>query len=295
MRTAHSFDGTRIECWCIAAFLALMTGCASATSYESCDGVRLDTVHSRNGQKRVLNSDQVLALIGASPKLERETFDPQALLVAANVLTRLGKVSATRLLRQFIDSVAERASAGKCQYNEVTRVIPLALVLKEPSSGPFECVKGAWLYDGVSLTQEPWHEFPLAIVDDIPFLVALPSGGSSPEEVATMVVEELKQSGVRMHPLCPRSMPTTACTKLLRGGQWSAVASAVNNARSLEYMEALVRKEALLALRDLYPAHIDFDRAASEGRKYDWETHWAAVRGLAVQWDADRDVFCVVQ
>lgn len=289
------FAALRLGLWYVVAFVVLLTGCATAMPHERQEEDRLITFHSNDGQMPVLGNDEVLALIGASPKLERETFDPQALLRAANALIRLGRDSTTRLLLRFINSVEERASVGRSQYNEVTRVIPIALVLREPSSGQFECVKNAWMYDGLTLTEEPWFEFPLAIVDDVPFLVAVPSGGSSPEELAIIVVEELKRSGVRKKPLCPAFLPTAACTRLLRGEQWSTVAGFAGGKRSLAYMEACMRQQALLALHHVYAAHTEFVRAASEGHEYDWETPWANVRALGIMWNADSDFFCIVR
>lgn len=293
MLRLRAHNRRRLEGWCVAAFMVLMTGCSSSPTHEPSVTERFDALHSRNGQRAVLDKDQVLDLIGASPKLERENFNPQALLSVANALICVGKDPAIDLLNQFIDSVHERASAGKCHYNEVTRVIPIALVLKEPSSGPFECVTGAWTYDGINLKQEPWSEFPLVTVDDIPFLAGLPSGGSTLEEVAVLIVGELKRSGMRDQPLRPHSLPTTACTKLLRSEKWSSLTRAAAHRRTVEYMEACIRQEALLALSAVYPVHVEFSSAASEGRPYGWEAHWAAVRTLRIGWDADLDAFCI--
>jgi len=145
-------------------------------------------------------------------------FDPRSLIRAVNVLHALGKERALQALRAYDQLCGELSRGDRNKYHlDEYRILPIVQILFSHPT-PFRLGEA-----DVSNPGKPhWPLFPLALVDDVPFLVvsgySLAGLGERPSHRLT---DDL--GPMRGEPLAPRRIALEASDELIQSAAWKAL------------------------------------------------------------------------
>ncbi len=216
-------------------------------------------------------------LVHEAPSLLGSSFDPRPLVRAANELRLLGKEGALEVLREY-----ERLCLAAAGPFDDQKILLLVRVLFEPLPGRAFPLPEL----GVPNLQLPpgapgWPLFPLALVDDVPFLVVTGYFGciARPADAAQLAWCE-ENATVRNRPLEPGS-PIAAADRLLASDPWSGLRC--GGGPPAEVHRETVRGQALRALASI--------RRLEEGADGDWARVSQSLEGLRPRWDPARQDF----
>jgi hypothetical protein len=172
------------------------------------------------------------------PALDGEAFDPATAIRGVNRLVALGRDAALDELRSRARSAGDGAEAAAV-------VVLCRLVVVPPPGAPLPPLRigvpDLVLSPGA---EADWPLFPLALVDDVPFLLVREYllGGLA-ETLAEHVEACATAREVRSRPLRPGS-PLSAVAALLGSSAWDRLADANEGA---EATAAMLRRQALRA------------------------------------------------
>jgi hypothetical protein len=176
--------------------------------------------------------------IQQSPSAQRGLeFDPRRLIRAVNSLQALGREKALNALWAY-DRLARGLTLeerAKYQVDEY-RILPIVRLLFERSTGPFRLGDG----DVAALDSDAWPLFPLALVQDVPFMMV--SGymlAGRPQRASEHLAQNL---GPLRAPLAPRVTPLEAADELIGSAAWKSLRLGPGNEGRKRWQ---VRRQAL--------------------------------------------------
>lgn len=180
----------------------------------------------------------VAASAAVVPALDGEAFDPAAAIRGVNRLVALGRDAALEELRAQARSVRAGAeAAGVIVLCRLAFVPPPGAALPPLLIGVPDLALPAG-------TEADWPLFPLALVDDVPFLLVRDYVLGGLAETPAEHVEACAHAGeARAEPLRPGS-PPAALEELLRSEAWRRLAAANDGA---EATAAMLQRQALRA------------------------------------------------
>jgi hypothetical protein len=149
-------------------------------------------------------------------------FDPLPLIRAVNALQPLGKEKALKALRAYCTLARKLSYAEVRKYSvDEYRILPIVQILFESPSGhmPEFALGGP---DVPSPGKDLWPLFPLAVVQDVPFMVV--SGyflAGRPQDAEDHL--RLDLGPLRSSPLSPRATALEAADELTESGAWKAL------------------------------------------------------------------------
>lgn len=170
-------------------------------------------------------------------------FDPVALIRAVNALQPLGKEKALKALRAYRTLAAGMTPVETKKYAvDETRILPIVQLLFENPGGKMPDF-ALGIPDVESPGPELWPLYPMALVQDVPFMLV--SGYmffGSPSDVGARL--ELPLGPLRASPLAPRVTPLEAADELTESGAWKALPLQPGQRGSKRWQ---VRRQALAA------------------------------------------------
>jgi hypothetical protein len=216
------------------------------------------------------------ALVTAATTLELagDRFDPSAAIRSVNHIVALGRDAVLQRLRSDAATAARGAAAEHvlvlCRLafapEEGQTLPPLLIGLPDVAPPP-----GA---------EVEWPLFPLALVDDVPFvLVRGYLRGGLAQTPAEHVEACATTCDVRSQPLAPGS-PLAAADVLLRSSAWRRLAAANAGA---EDTARILRRQALRAVAPALAGEEVLD--AARDKRFD------ELKRAPFTWDADREQF----
>lgn len=224
-------------------------------------------------------------LVHNAPAINGWTFNPAALVRAVNGLLPLGKERALDVLRKYF-AVATANSDRREQLDLDEQRIFLVLRLL------FICGQGEHclppLLIGAPDVEPPpgddtWPLFPLAVVDDIPFLLTSGFGfmfGGAAQSSVEHIDYYAKYCELRDHPLEPKTSPLVAVESLVASGGWQKMVSA-----EAEGHRAMLSRQALRTLLALNASEVDHLLASSnEDLLTEWPKQIGELAKLQPNW-----------
>jgi hypothetical protein len=220
-------------------------------------------------------------------------FNPTPLIRAVNELLRFERTRIRTILRRHVQ-LAREASAGDHLESDDQRLFLIERLLFQPAGDETALPPILIGVPDVSPGQdtESWPIFPLALVDEIPFLVVggynLAGLPQSPLEYLEVCLDRCKQREVA---LAPQASPIDAVEKLLNSYRWRRLIPTA----STGWYAGLLYRQALRALEPLYvvaPGDLDaLYRPSKEERERIWTKHAAEVRELRPSWSAAKQQY----
>jgi hypothetical protein len=231
--------------------------------------------------------DLVLA-IHRSPSAQRGLdFDPVRLIRAVNALQPLGKERALKALREYV-RLAEGLAFEDCFKYQIDgyRVLPIARLLFE-NPPPF--VLGAG--DVPPPAGREWPLFPMALVQDVPFMLVsgymLAGKAQSAQEYLRLL-----QGSIREAPLSPRASALEAADDLTQSDAWKALHLGPGNEGRKRWQ---VRGQALGALRAIFarrPEEISND-CCVDPTEPQWRSTVDRAKAAGILWSPELQDFII--
>jgi hypothetical protein len=223
-----------------------------------------------------------------------ETFDPAKLIRAVNALQSLDKQTALKVLAAY-GTLANKDWARQWRYDlEDGRAILVARLLFVRTDGnPMM----PWLGYGVPdpLVYEgdrDWPLFPLAVENDVPFLLVAGYGIAGRMERFSDEVDYFQtHCQIRAAPLKPGISPLQAAERIFESARWRRLFVNAIPAEAQEYASrSRLRCQALRAVQQLFPdlpkpAELDLDRVTREQADRAWAKLLNDPRLENVHWD----------
>jgi hypothetical protein len=254
----------------------------------------------------------LVQMVHESPSVDWKGFDPVVLIRTVNALQALGTDRAlrvceaydalavgplrTRLSQNPHDKLALEKEYLRTRLYDLNeqRLIPILrlLFVRRDEEGRLPSLGlglPSWIYDETARQQFPL--FPLALQDDIPYLVA---GAFTPTEARPGPLEYIRfcraTCKVRDVALTPTAAPTDAVDALTKLKAWKD--SVLDASPSVPREQ--VRAQALRAIASIYPPGVA-GKAGPVEDSLDLEKRWerdvAAVKLLHLFWDAKEQAF----
>jgi hypothetical protein len=237
-----------------------------------------------------------LQIINGAPSVKSRDYDPVALIRAVNHLHSLGKEGAISALREFLkiagnSSFAERDPANidtsdcQCVFLIVRLLFePKGLQDKLPSiaighMSPYPAKEDA----------ELWPLYPLAVQEDIPFLVMeWRFVAGSPEHPANHVDWAEKHGKLRVKPLRPSDNPLRA-VDTLRSMQKTIRLFQGDRAVPLDNLDGGMLREQSWRMIEHFVGPVRTSEHFGRHRNYDpdadWERHKRIAQQFKFAWD----------
>jgi hypothetical protein len=228
---------------------------------------------------------EAIQVIHRSPMIRAVNIDPVNLIRAVNFLQALGEDKACSALSAY-ERLCDANPALVWHELNPERIILIARLLYERApNGPLlrEPLLGA---PGISITKGTTADalFPLALQDDVPFIVndGYDIAGHAEDPITYM--NYLRANGrFRTKPLVPITDPVTAATKLLNT---TVVVSSPGIPADQRVLELLVSRQALEALGMTLSV-------------YAWDQEWEAAKAdsqvSTLRWSAEKQDFVHVK
>lgn len=227
-------------------------------------------------------------MVHKAPSIIGSDFDPVALIHAVNVLHALGKEKAITILRTYIalsTSDPGRSEQYDLDEQRVFLVLRLLFVQKYGKIGMPPLLIGASDVV-VSHLNSSWPLFPIAVVNQIPFLLV--SGytlGGFPQNPLDHLDYCLQFCQLRHKPIEPESSSVDAVESLLASERWQTL---IPDEREYWYRGMLYR-QALRALTPLYTVSEKKLDALYPQQKGDlmseWHRHVKSIMKFEPRWD----------
>lgn len=221
------------------------------------------------------------AINGAPSVSPSYDWNPVMLVRAVNHLHSLGKTKAIAELREFMKIAGDgwtKRDPGDIETADYQCVFPIVRLLFEPQNAS-ESVP--WMRIGAMLPmprgedQSLWPLFPLAIQDDLPFiLINGVTLGGYPQHPYVHVDWAEKNGRLRAKPLRPADDPIASVERLARLPQTRRL---FND----DWHYALLRRQAWEAIAHLVRVPVNDSDSA-------WEVHKKAAAKLKIRWDVDK-------
>ena len=248
------------------------------------------------GPKPLTETQQI---INAAPSISLRSFDPMPLIQAVNHLQPMGKAKAIAALRDFLkianngDFVFRDRDPANIDTSDPECVYPIVLLLFAPKNA--EGKRPGLSYGNTSMypsksDESLWPYVPLAVHDDIPFLIAQSVGtilGGAPKSPIVDVEWADKHGTLRKTKLRPSDNPVDAADAFL---------SLPKTKRLLKKQQgwgglADVRRQAWRMIEPLAgppeahnPKHVRLGYRID----WDWQRHKTIAKSHQIQWDATR-------
>jgi hypothetical protein len=230
------------------------------------------------------------ALIDEAPSVNGLTFNPVTLIRAVNGLWRLGHAGAVATLREYIAAKSASMTIPGDYGLTGERVVLVTRLLFVPNDERYTGPPiRMGLPDFAPLDQANWGLFPLALSQDIPFLlVGGYSLGGLPDN-PTSHIDFWEQHGrLQSEPLSPQASPVEAVSDVL-----SALQRA--NSATVESVRGRLYAQALRAVRPLYDTPEAEIEALASGESHAiaplWERHAKAIVELSPRWIGEKQEF----
>jgi len=223
-----------------------------------------------------------LKLIHESPGFRGASFNPVKLIRAVNGLHPIGKDAALKAMSAYLRLSHDPTFSYKYDLGgqRIFLVLRLLFVRKDgdPVMPPVR-IGAMWPVRDKEHHDE-WPLYPLAVVDDVPFLVASWVGLAGVAQSPAAHIEYAKLDCVlRDGPLVPRGSPMAAAEQLVSSARWKRMCPHAEEAEP-------VLHQACTAIR-----HLIEPRQSPEASIFEWNEEFGAARELDVVWDAKMQVF----
>ena len=223
-----------------------------------------------------------LKLIHESPGFRGASFDPARLIRAVNGLHPLGKDGALEAMSAYLRLSRDPTVSYKYDLGG-QRIFPVLRLLFVRKDGdpmaPVTDTQTGKLRPGKPRGGD-WPLYPFALVDDIPFRVAVLSFRSGPSRNPAAYVEYARKRCVlRDRPLVPRGSPMSAADHLVSSARWRRMCPHAEQAEP-------ILQQACTAIRHLFEP-----RGSSRIFMLDWKESARAARALSARWDAKAQAF----
>jgi hypothetical protein len=214
----------------------------------------LNDLHAEIGQDLY----PYVQLVHSAPAINGWTFNPAALVRAVNGLLPLGKERALDVLRKYFAVIAansDRREQLDLDDQRIFLVLRLLFICGEGENHVPPLLIGAPDVEPPP-GDDTWPLFPLAVVDDIPFLLTSGFGfmfGGAAQSSIEHIDYYAKHCELRNHPLDPKTSPVVAVDSLVASDGWQRMVSVEEGYRAMLYRQAL---RTLLALNASEVAHL---------------------------------------
>ena len=175
-------------------------------------------------------------------------FDPRSLIRAVNLLHGLGKERALQALRAYDQLSRDLSRGDRSKYHvDEYRILPIVQILFEQPK-PFRL--------GESDMDAPgkfhWPLFPLALVEEVPFMVV---SGYSLEGRGERPADRLQDGlTMRAEPLAPRRTALEAADELIQSPAWKALRLQPGNVGRKTWQ---IRYQALASMASVFALRSD--------------------------------------
>ena len=257
--------------------------------------------------KENLSEEETVLFVGVTDSAERRALlliyrcpdmwegeDPAAVVRAVNALVPLGKDRALSALRRYHDIVGDRWSLGKAA-NSVA-VVCVAFMARV-GERPLEPPPIGFIAPPVSERAGAWQNWPMVLVQGLPLFISQGSSGTGAPPSALRYLDYLRDNAeLRTTPLVPPDNPIDAIDGFIQSEAWRGTPLEGESPGkkwyfNREWIELLMRSQALNAVRDIYqPAEDIVDQHGREGT-HSWKFHVAQIRQLNPRWDSERQTY----
>lgn len=207
------------------------------------------------------------------------------LIRAANALQQVGQKRALAVLEEYAG-----LTSSLDYFEERNIVFWIIRVLFEPirmdDRIPHPGIYVA-LLNGDDPGYDNWPLIPMAVIDDVPFMVGQQIGGSGRPEHPSTHIEWARRNGViRDQPIKPTLDPISAAESL------------INSQRFKQLNGITLRKPAYNLIRSQSMAMVTgsmemFDPCSDEEFEQQWKILLDAAENGRIRWDADREEFVI--
>lgn len=242
-----------------------------------------------------------LRLLGTSPGLDGNSYNPLPLIQIVNTLQPLGKEKSLAVIGEYIRVSDEWSGFSEPRYR-------LFLVLQVLFDLPDEIDPSQAGRFGMPIPPGPKNahqipRFPVALVDDIPFMLV---GGYVLAGMATPMEDVLKffrtNGHLHSHALMPGNDPLAALKHLTTSTQWIYADSRLAQSGGISFGDEITNErekamlmEQLLRLIDsVYrlPTDVYGNRLPyGESPESAWQKVLAEVSALKIKWDPHQKMF----
>lgn len=269
-----------------------------ALAEQTTNDSRIKTVKWKSEQP-VINSSVVNLTIPATTHLSNELHlineardwpfqdpDTTKLIRAVNALQPLGKEQALKTLEKYIEMRREVD-----EYFEPEIVFWIIRVLFEPieldQQIPTPGV-AVFMNDRHFPKQSRWPLNPMALVDDIPFMLGSQIGSSGiPEFPSSHINFARTRCVIRDKPLRPTRNPIAVAQSIFNNKRFTALRD-----HSFGNNENFIREQAIAMVADLVgPLPDPYDDIPDKPEEEVWESKINLAKELGIQWNTEKQKF----
>jgi hypothetical protein len=218
--------------------------------------------------------------------------NPVGAVRAVNALQKLGEPRAYKLLLRYCELCGVN---GMDFLNGASSALTVAVLLYSgPNNIGYSLERNLGLLSGPKPRQGAvfWALYPVVEFRGLPFGVAMGQMimGALPESGYDFLLRIADSRRMRQSPLRPSDNPLEAVDALLYSDTWKDLIFSGQEmggswSMSEPWVVCIVRRQALLALQDIYEPDEDIQAALSYTGQYAWYEHVRNVRALDPRWD----------